>query len=292
MGQPTPISLLHATYRAGATALRVRADWLASAAIPRRIEHVFALDADDEISVRATEGFPRVISSALPGVVTAVRNWNAAADVSTGHLLFVIADDLTPPPGWDSTLDEIVGALDPCRLAFAVKVADVEPTDDSRPTLLRHPVVSRRFFEMLGLFDPAYTGLFCDDDITLRSFRRAVVVDGSSLRLLHDRSDSHPTQSRRRINSEDELARGRRVRNRKWGTARIPSAAAFFRPPEVGYLVRPWAVFWRLQLRTRSLADALRRLTRRVGVAARLRVRRLRAATVRAAPDDQPTDRE
>ena len=120
-------------------------------------------------------------------MVTAVRNWNAAADASVGHLLFVIADDLTPPVGWDSILDGIVGALDPCRFAFAVRVADIDPRLDPRPTLLRHPIVSRRFFEELGLFEPEYTGLFCDDDISLRSFRHAVVIDGSVLRLQHHR---------------------------------------------------------------------------------------------------------
>jgi hypothetical protein len=260
--------------------------------MPTRVEHVFALDADDEISMRATEGFARVVSRPRPSSVTAVRNWNAAADISTGQLLFVIADDLTPPAEWDSTLDKIVGALDPCRLAFAVRVADIDPATDSRPTLLRHPVVSRRFFERFGLFDPEYTGLFCDDDITLRSFRHAVVIDGSALRLQHQRLDSRPTASQRRINTDEELARGRRVRDRKWGRWRVPSRAAFFCPPPVSSLTRPWAFLWRLQLRARSLADGPWRLTRRADVATRIRLRRLRAATVRAAPDDQPTDRE
>jgi hypothetical protein len=272
--RPTPISLLHATYRAGPTAVHVRAEWFASAAMPSRVEHVFALDADDEISIFATEGLTRVVSDPRPDTVTAVRNWNAAAGISTGHLLFVIADDLTPPAEWDSTLDEIIGALDPSRLAFAVRVADIDPRTDSRPTLLRHPVVSRRFFETLGLFDSEYTGLFCDDDITLRSFRRAVVIDGSALRLHHQRSERRPTESQRRINTAEELARGRQLRDERWGRARVPTRTAFFRPPRIHFLVAPWAVVWRLQLRTRSLADGPRRLARRLWVAARLRILR------------------
>ena len=76
------ISLLHATYRAGEAALEVRAQWLGRASDPGRIEHVFALDADDEISVEATKGLNRVVNPPLPGTVTAVRNWNAAADAS------------------------------------------------------------------------------------------------------------------------------------------------------------------------------------------------------------------
>lgn len=273
----TTISLLHATYRAGEAALGVRARWLEHASEPRRIEHVFALDGDDEVTIEATKGLDRVVSPPLPGKVTAVRNWNAAAEASTGQLLFVIADDLTPPVRWDAILDEIIGVLDPGRFAFAVRVADIDPSTDSRPTLLRHPVVSRRFFEKLGLFDPAYTGLFCDDDITLRSFRRAVVVDGSALRLQHRRSHVRPTASQARINTEEELARGRNVRDRRWGRSRLPPPAAYFRPPPVVALVRPWAVTWRLQLRVRSLADGPGRIARRATVASQIRAHRLRA---------------
>src|SRR5262249_9469852 len=154
-----------------------------------------------------------------------------------------------------STLDEIVDGLDPRRFAFAVRVADIDPKTDSRPTLLRHPVVSRRFFETLGLFDPAFTGLFCDDDISLRGFRNAVVVDGSALRLHHHRSAVDETLSQRRINTEEELARGRQIRDRIWGRSRLPTRAAFFHPPRVVALTRPWAVVWRLQLRARSLTE-------------------------------------
>jgi hypothetical protein len=282
----TTISLLQATYRAGAAALRVRAEWLARATDPTRVEHVFALDADDEVSVHATQGLTRVVSPPLPNTVTAVRNWNAAAEASTGHVLFVIADDLTPPAKWDSILDEIIGELDPRRFAFAVRVADIDPETDSRPTLLRHPVVSRRFFETLGLFDPEYTGLFCDDDITLRSFRNSVVVDGSALRLRHHRSDVHPTHSQSRINTDEELAHGRTVRDRKWGRSRLPSQAAFFHPPRVATLVRPWAMVWRSQLRARSGVERPRRLAHEGTVALQIRARRLREWAGRATHED------
>lgn len=268
------ISLLHATYRAGEAALEVRAQWLERASDPGRIEHVFGLDADDEISVEATNGLNRVVNPPLPGTITAVRNWNAAAEASGGQLLFVIADDLTPPIGWDSTLDGIVGTLNPGRFAFAVRVADIDPRLDPRPTLLRHPIVSRRFFEELGLFEPEYTGLFCDDDISLRSFRHAVVIDGSVLRLQHHRSQ--PTASQARINTDEELARGRSIRDRSWGRRRLPPPAAFFRPPRRGAFVRPWAFVWRWQLSARALADTPRRIAERAVVATRIRAHRAR----------------
>jgi len=99
--------------------------------------------------------------------------------------------------------------------------------------------------------------VFCDDDITLRSFRYAVVIDGSVVRLEH-RRDEVRTVSQSRINTDEELARGRRVRDSRWGALRPPPPTAYFRPPRVVALVRPWAFVWRWQLRLRSRARALR----------------------------------
>ena len=107
------ISLLHATYRAGPTAVSVRDYWLQSASLPEDVEHIFALDADDELSLISTDGYPRVVNPSSPDRVSAVRNWNCAAAASHGDLLFVIADDLEPVPDWDKTIRPIVGGLDP-----------------------------------------------------------------------------------------------------------------------------------------------------------------------------------
>ena len=248
------ISLLHATYRAGERAVGVREEWLARAARPSRVEHVFSLDEDDAVSVAATGGLVRVVNPAVPGV-TAVRNWIAAAKAASGDLLFVIADDLTPPHGWDATLDGLIGRVDPRRMAFAVRVADIVPSTDSRPTLMRHPVVSRRFYEEHGLFHPAFSGVFCDDDITMRAFRRAVVLDGSALVLKHRRSHAAPTESQTRINTEEQLALGRRIRASIWrGPFVLPARSAFFRPPRARVLLRSKATVWRWQLGSRALA--------------------------------------
>lgn len=275
MTTATTISLLHATHRAGDAALGVRSLWLERASEPGRVEHVFALDSDDEVSVAATRGLTRVVGPPLSGEVTAVRNWNAAAAATSGQLLFVIADDLTPPVAWDSILDRIVGALDPVRFAFAVRVADIDPSTDSRPTLMRHPVVSRRFFETLGLFDPAFTGVYCDDDITLRSFRHAVVLDGSKLLLRHGRDETSPTASQARINAEEEYTRGLQVFDRRWGTRRPPPTSAYFRPPGAVSAVRLWAFAWRWRLRAGIRSSEARKLARRVVVASTIRIRRL-----------------
>ena len=202
------ISLLHATYKRAGGPLEVRDAWLGRAADPDSVEYVVAMDADDAATLALTDAVPRLVNPAGAGEVTAVRNWNAAAAAATGDLLLVIADDLFPPYGWDRTLVDLIGRLDPTETPFAVKLAD-----DPRPNdvLLRHPVVSRAFYRRFGLFSPSYQGVYCDNDFTVRAFWRSVILDGRSLRLDH----RHPawneqlaqSESHDRLNRHDEYLR-------------------------------------------------------------------------------------
>lgn len=187
------VSLLHATFHAS-DPVAVRDTWIARARYPDRVQHIFALDADDAGSVAATDGCERVVSPAGNGVVTSVRNWNAAAAKATGDLLFVIADDLLPPVDWDVALRLAIGDLDPRHVAFAVKIGDGGP---GRDTLLRHPVVSRAFYSRLGLFSPAFRGVFCDNDLSIRAFRYAVIIDVRHLEFTHGGPDNDSTQASR-----------------------------------------------------------------------------------------------
>jgi len=214
------ISLLHATFRAGESALDVRSAWIGRSEVPRRVEHIFALDTDDDISLRATNGHRRVTGAPVEGV-TAVRNWNAAAGAAGGDVMFVIADDLLPPQGWDSRLEQLVSPLDPHLAPFAVKVHD----NDSKPddVLLRHPVISRAFYEQLGLWSPLFRGVYCDNELTVRAFWRAFIVDGRSLRLEHrhpEEMDVRWSESQRRLNQGSEYADGSAAFARSWGPVR------------------------------------------------------------------------
>jgi hypothetical protein len=195
----------------------VKATWLARADRPQLVEHVFAMNAEDDEAIAQTEGAPRVIGEPAPGRVTSVRNWNAAAAASTGDVLFVVADDLFPPPGWDTSLASLLSQLDPRSDAFAVKVTDDPSAGD---TLMRHPVVSRAFYERHGLFDPRFDGVCCDDDITRRAFWRSVILDGRAIVLDH----RHPTlvtgavgsESHQRINAPAEYVNGHAVLDSLW----------------------------------------------------------------------------
>jgi hypothetical protein len=239
---PTTISLLHATFHRSGGLTPVIDAWLNSAHAASRIEYVIAAD-DDDAEAAAAAADPRVrlvVNSPDPTWSTAVRNWNAAARTCVGDLLVVIADDLFPPPLWDSELDRICSSLDPLSDAFAIKVQD---SDDPHDVLMRHPVVSRRFVELHGLFDPGFTGVYCDNDITLRAFWYRGIVDGRRLRWDHRHgsatNDVAMSPSHRRINRRVEYERGQTVLSSNWPDSRRSPTVVLVSPEALAR--RPWS---------------------------------------------------
>ena len=57
------ISLLHTTYFREGGPLEVKEVWLQRAERPDLVEYIFAMDADDEVALMATEGHRRVVNS-------------------------------------------------------------------------------------------------------------------------------------------------------------------------------------------------------------------------------------
>lgn len=285
------ISLLHATYRRSTSPVHVKEFWLRAADQPQLIDYIFALDEDDFKTITATDGHKRVVGPALANV-TAVRNWNAAAGVAVGDLLVVIADDLIPPLHWDSDLRWIIGHLDPQIHAFSVKTA--EAGESGRRDLLRHPVISRAFYQRFGLFSDLFTGVFCDDDITLRALFHAAIVDGRALRLQHDHPSNlkgkFPSESQNRINKAEEFQYGREALNSLWSPRRRAVRTRFLRPGP-GILganamtiraarLRTYAL-WGPDLLTQTLTKWRRRL---------LRLLRLSCAMLRLSTHSSPQD--
>lgn len=211
------ISLLHATYRAGQAAVANRNHWLELARHPNLIEHIFAFNADDEVSLAT----PEICNSGLalpatPGRVTAVRNWNAAASAAGGSILVVIADDLLPGAAeWDESLRYIIGCLDPLLSSFVVKVQDSNRRDDH---LIRHPIISRAYLRRYGLFNPVYRGIGADNDFTFSAHCRGLVVDGRDLVFehRHPTMGATPSESHHSISSSDELDYGKSVLASRW----------------------------------------------------------------------------
>lgn len=237
------ISLLHATYRRSDGPQEVKSAWLSYAAHPESIEYVFAMDSDDFGSINQTVGDLRVLTPPLPGWVTTVQNWNAAAKVAKGDFLMVIADDLFPPPDWDSTLLQFASRLDPLRKSFAIKITDSPHEDD---VLLRHPVVSRAFYTRHGLFSDQFHGMYCDNDITTRAFWRSSILDGRTLVLTHRNplfdGNLSRSESQERIASDVEYAYGRTTYRQKWPDW-MRSARVRLVPIKPGTPVRPFGLF-------------------------------------------------
>jgi hypothetical protein len=227
------VSLLHATYHRDGGPLEHRDTWMARADRPDRVEYVVAMDSDDTRAIAETAGMLRVVSPATPGSVSSVRNWNAAAAIATGDLLVVIADDLFPPPGWDTTLQNIVRGLDPTTTHFAVNATDAP--DDQR-LLLRHPVISRAFYADFGLFNAAFRGVYCDDDLTQRALWRSRIIDGRRLVLEHRHPSLDPSvprsPSQHLVNTQDEYDYGRGVFESLWDHAHRATGVWFVRSGE------------------------------------------------------------
>lgn len=211
------ISLLHATYLSDANPLDHRDHWLDRADFPSRIEYVVAMNEEDHRAVASTQGATRIVSRPQDKYSTAVQNWNAAARAAQGELLFVISDDLHPPQGWDTAIEALVERHDPLVEDFAIKIQD-SPSD--LDTLLRHPIISRAFYESFGLFDPDFRGVFCDNDITMRAYLSSRILDGRSIRFghLHPHSDQNipESKSHAKINTPEECVLGNEIFRRKF----------------------------------------------------------------------------
>ena len=271
------ISLLHPTFFREGGAVSVRNRWLSAARFPDRIEYLVAVTESDKKAMAATASFPRIVVEPDDSGSTAVKNWNMLASVASGDLLFVIADDLEPAgDNWDSKLEELLQEWNPQVHAFALKVDDNGNPSD---TQLRHPVVSRKYFEKHGLWDASYRGMWVDRDMTLTAFWRSRILDGRRLQFKHHNPvlerDITPSLSFMQANTEEEYSFGRSVFNRKWHpilqATRVRLVSTGFRPQrrilliklklwEAAGLVWRSRVFWPLRRRTIALNQWIRKL--------------------------------
>jgi hypothetical protein len=187
MGQQMKISLLHATRGTPDRANATRESWLSRAYDRSMIEHFWAIQAGDTTSTALDPDSIVAVTDDPPAwASSSVANWNAAAALATGDLLVVIADDLTPPIGWDETLRVFLGNPNTASTQFCVYVPDQLSNDG----LLRHPIMSRALYQRRGyIFDPEYYGVFCDNDLTTWcQFNRVPVyrIDPQRLQFYHD----------------------------------------------------------------------------------------------------------
>jgi hypothetical protein len=143
-------------------------NWLQMADDPYRVEHIFAVDSDDE-SAPVFERFPSVF---LPdGGGGPVAAWNAAARASKGDILLQLSDDWRPFKGWDTAIIEAIGdTTKPAVLA----VSDGHRKDD----LLCMAILTRARYQSQGyLFHPEFFSMFSDNHFSQCAFADGVVID-------------------------------------------------------------------------------------------------------------------
>jgi len=181
------ITLLHATRATPERALKTKSIWLKRASNPQNVEHIFGIQADDKSSFDLLKNENIAITSPPPKwASSSVSNWNAAAALSTGDILVVIADDLTPPDGWDEQLQKLPEG----NKKWACYVPDTFRDDG----LMCHPVLSRALYNKRGyIFHPNYYGVFCDNDFSARSLLEATILQVTGLKWQHD----HPMNGTR-----------------------------------------------------------------------------------------------
>lgn len=168
------ISLLHATRGRPAHAYKARATWLDRAFDADAIEHIYALDHDDEtIGPFVT---CRHVINPRRGPVAA---WNEAAKFSRGEILIQLSDDWDPPVHWDKLILRKFEGIDrPAVLA----ISDGHRTDQ----LLCMAIINRNRYKQQGyMFHPEFFSMFSDNLFTDRAYADGVVIDAPDIVIEH-----------------------------------------------------------------------------------------------------------
>lgn len=199
------ISLLHATRGRPAMAAATRRKWLETAANPDAIEHIYALDVDDE-----TMGVLAINRHVLlDGTGGSVAAWNKAAESSRGEVLIQLSDDWEPFQGWDAAiLDAIGDTTKPAVLA----VNDGHRRDN----LLCMAILTRARWQQQGyLFHPAFFSVYSDNWFSECAYRDGIVIDARD-RITFEHM--HPFFGKGEVdatyhrgNSQDAYERGKAV---------------------------------------------------------------------------------
>jgi glycosyltransferase involved in cell wall biosynthesis len=175
LGKHPRISLVHATRGRTSKAVACREAWLGLAQDPTRIEHVFAVDADDKESVTMGKQFLSVVSEKR----SCVAAWNLAAKKARGDLIVQLSDDWVPPIGWDAKLLSLVQDRDLQKEPIVIAVHDGHRTGP----LLCMAILSRARLEQQGgeLFHDGYESVFSDNEFSHRAWRDGIVIDARHL---------------------------------------------------------------------------------------------------------------
>lgn len=198
------ISLLHATRGRPVQAASTMNLWLSRAKRPERVEHIFAVDIDDMTSTQLTR-FAGVMQGNADG--HAVGAWNFAAKYSTGDILIQFSDDWECPPGWDEMIEKRMDISEPQVL----RISDGKRTDE----LLPMAIMTRKYYEQHGFFNPEFKNQYSDAEFTIRSEKAGAIIDARDIVFAHHHplyEPSIPTdETHRRVNDPVETERAKAI---------------------------------------------------------------------------------
>lgn len=200
------ISLLHATLNRTTQANAARAKWLELAQSPADIEHIFAVDPDDQTWTELDQS-SQIVTTCRPNM-GCVAAWNLAALWCSGDILIQMSDDWTPPLFWDRI---ILSRLDIMQ-SQVLAISDGHRTDH----LLCMAIITRQRYREQGytMFHPRYRGVFSDDHLTAMAYGQGRVVEARDVVFVHH----HPLwtggildDTYRRQNAPERYRDGQRV---------------------------------------------------------------------------------
>lgn len=209
-------SLIHATFNSSLGLHNHYARWISRCDFPEDVEYIFAMDRKDLNSCEAPDGFKVILTNTDRDLSSSVTNWNAAALSSVGRVIVAVSDDLEPCNHWDSRIRELIIDREPSSESFVLKIKD---SDDETNSLVSHPIVSRAYYQKLGLFDPEFASMYCDNDFTWRAFFRSTIFDAREIEFthLHPHLGNYPESvSHQRNNRPVEYRHGESVFKGKW----------------------------------------------------------------------------
>ena len=200
---PRPrISLLHATRGRPLQAVQAMNLWLSRANKPERVEHIFAVDSDDNTAA-VLQRFSGVCQDTDGGSVGA---WNLAAKHSTGDILIQFSDDFECPPGWDDMLESRLET----SAEQVLRISDGYRTDE----LLPMAICTRKFYDKHGLFHSAFKNQFSDAEFTVRAEKAGAIVDARDVVFVHHHPAFEPVlldETHKRCSDPQERERAKQI---------------------------------------------------------------------------------
>lgn len=183
------ISVCHPTRSRPYKAIETRKKWLEASDNPGRIEYIFGFSEDDIESKNILSKYKYAISPAgklnNPGG-TAVQNYNAATNASSGDIVITSQDDVIPPKNWDSSIENLLYEYVKEKKPAILQINDGYREDKMMVTFC----ITESTFDFLGygnknILSPEYMGVFSDTEFSLRAQKSGLLID-SDLVFKHE----------------------------------------------------------------------------------------------------------